>query len=49
MRKSIETLKNINKVSKKEKISFAPMLILGNIIAFFEADDILNLWLSFIG
>jgi len=42
-------LKNINKVSKKEKISFAPMLILGNIISFFEADDILNLWLSFIG
>ncbi len=42
-------LKNINKVSKKEKISFAPMLILGNIISFFEADNILNLWFSFIG
>lgn len=42
-------LKNINKISKKEKISFAPMLILGNIISFFEADNILNLWLSFIG
>ena len=42
-------LKNINKVSKKEKISFAPMLILGNIISFFEANNILNLWFSFIG
>lgn len=42
-------LRNINKVSKKEKISFAPMLIFRKYYSFFEADDILNLWLSFIG
>lgn len=42
-------LKNIDKVNKKDRISFAPMLILGNIIAFWEADRILNLWFNLIG
>lgn len=42
-------LRNINKVSKKRKDIFCTDAYFRKYYSFFEADDILNLWLSFIG